>query len=148
MKLRIISRLTGAVRNPAIVVSSALRVAGISGTATEAVTVNVPYPGQYRDRALDAPGEYALPSDSRRVSVISTLAIRSRRASAIAATGSHDTPLDFTFSGDEARVTVRITCQAGAGTAAPAASTVNGISVNWSADGSRLTCTIQQPTAS
>ena len=74
--------------------------------------------------------------------------VHSATESAIAATGSHDTPLDFTFSGDEARVTVRITCQAGTGTAAPAASTVNGISVNWSADGSRLTCTIQQPTAS
>src|SRR5262245_37484347 len=77
------------------------------------------------------------------------LADRVQRAteSAIAA-GSHDGPLDFTFSGDAARVTVRIACQTRAATPAPASSSANGISVNWSADGSRLTCTIQQPTAS
>ena len=74
--------------------------------------------------------------------------VQSATESAIAAAGSHDTPLDFTFSGDAARVTVRIACLAKAATPAPASSSANGISVTWSADGSRLTCTIQQPTAS
>ena len=44
---------------------------------------------------------------------------------AIAATGSAAAPIEFTFSGDDARVTVEIGCT----------------------DGSRRTCTMQRPTA-
>jgi hypothetical protein len=74
--------------------------------------------------------------------------VQSATQSAIAAAGSDAAPLDFTFSGDDARVTVRIACHANAPTPAPASSSANGVSVNWGADGSRLTCTIQQQTAS
>jgi hypothetical protein len=67
--------------------------------------------------------------------------------SAIASTGSHEAPIDFTFSGDEERVTVQIACQAAGPPPTPASSTSDGISVHWSADGTRLICRIQRPTA-
>jgi hypothetical protein len=66
---------------------------------------------------------------------------------AIAAAGSAHTPLEFTFSGDDARVTVEIGCTLPRPAAPPAASGADGVSVHWKAEGSRLTCIIQRPTA-
>ena len=66
---------------------------------------------------------------------------------AIAAGGSASTPLEFMFSGDEASVAVKIRCDLPRPVAAPASSGDAGVSVNWKAEGSRLTCTIQRPTA-
>ena len=66
---------------------------------------------------------------------------------AIAASGSAETPLEFTFSGDESHVAVRIGCVLSRPAAAPASSRTDSVSVNWQAEGSRLTCTIQRPTA-
>ena len=66
---------------------------------------------------------------------------------AIAASGSASIPLEFTFSGDEAHLHVRIDCKPPRPVSAPASSRHDGVTVNWTAEGSRLTCTIQQPTA-
>jgi hypothetical protein len=66
---------------------------------------------------------------------------------AIVAAGASGTPLEFAFSGDAARVTVEIGCTLPRPAAAPVASGADGVSVRWKAEGPRLTCTIQRPTA-
>ena len=68
-------------------------------------------------------------------------------AALIQSTGSRELPIDFAFSGDPDRVSIQLACNA-AGAAAPVASkAAEGVTVNWTADGARLTCSIHQPTA-
>ena len=63
---------------------------------------------------------------------------------AIASTQVPDAIIEFRFSGDETAVKVSISCDT-AGSAPPPRSTNDaGVSVHWTADGSRHTCQIRQ----
>src|SRR5688500_7662598 len=55
--------------------------------------------------------------------------------------GSHELPIDYRFSGDADRVSIQLACTA-PGAAPPASTAVDGVTVNWTADGARLVCSI------
>ena len=61
--------------------------------------------------------------------------------------GSPDVPIDYTFSRDADRVSIQFACTAAGAAPPPASTAVDGVTVNWTADGARLTCSIHQPTA-
>lgn len=67
--------------------------------------------------------------------------------SAIRSAATDRAPIEVRFSGDEDTVTVVIGCDAARPATPPASTSANGVSVDWSATGSRLTCHIRQPTA-
>ncbi len=63
-------------------------------------------------------------------------------AVAISSTQVSDAAIEVRFSGDHSAVNVVISCDAP--TTAPHSTSDNGVSVNWTADGSRHTCHIRQ----
>lgn len=62
---------------------------------------------------------------------------------AIEATHRQDAPLEFRFDGDAEGVNVTISAEANASSAPPGPSTTGDLTVKWSRDGSRQTCTIR-----
>ncbi len=64
--------------------------------------------------------------------------------SAIAASGNHGAPIELHFSGDPQTVNVRVTCHTGLSTFEPGSQSIDGLSINWTTDGSRRTCHIRQ----
>jgi hypothetical protein len=63
---------------------------------------------------------------------------------AIDSTNSQNTPIELRFSGDQGTVNVRISWEAAGAARQPRSSPADGVSVNWSASGSRHTCHIRQ----
>ena len=60
--------------------------------------------------------------------------------------GSGELPIDYTFAGDADRVSIQLACTAAGAAPPPASTAADGVTVNWTADGARLTCSIHQPT--
>jgi hypothetical protein len=77
----------------------------------------------------------------------SALASQAERAAetAIAASRSPNGPIDFRFSGDEKTVTIAVSFDAVPSAQLPRSASADGVSVDWSAEGSRQTCHIRQP---
>ncbi len=63
---------------------------------------------------------------------------------AIAATKVRDAEIEVRFSGDENAVNVHISCDCRASAPTPHAVSNNGMSVDWTSEGSRQTCRIRQ----
>jgi hypothetical protein len=63
---------------------------------------------------------------------------------AIASTQVQDAEIEVRFSGDESAVKVLISCDAAASAPKPRSSSDNGVSVDWTSEGSRYTCRILQ----
>lgn len=64
--------------------------------------------------------------------------------SAMQSSASDGAPIDVAFTGDESALTVVIGCESAAAAGQPDSSSNAGRSVDWQADGSRLTCHIRQ----
>ena len=63
---------------------------------------------------------------------------------AIASTPGHEAVIEFRFSGDGTSVKVLISCEAAASAEPPQSSAADGVSVDWTSEGSRHTCRIRQ----
>ena len=63
---------------------------------------------------------------------------------AVEAAKSKNAPIELRFSGDEGTVNIHITCEAAGSARPPRSSHGEGVSVDWSANGSRHTCHIRQ----
>src|SRR5687768_10723903 len=63
---------------------------------------------------------------------------------AIAATSGQDAAIEVRFSGDEAALNVQISCAFAASAPTPRSTSNNGMSVDWTSEGSRHTCHIRQ----
>src|SRR5918994_4491442 len=63
---------------------------------------------------------------------------------AIAATNARDAEIEVRFSGDESAVNVHISCDARGWAPTLQSVSNNGISVDWTSEGSRQTCRIRQ----
>jgi hypothetical protein len=63
---------------------------------------------------------------------------------AIASTDAQDAEIEVRFSGDETALKVQISCEAIASAPTPRSTSNNGMSVDWTSDGSRHTCHIRQ----
>lgn len=97
--------------------------------------------GAIRQLAAHAAGYAQLSTDASE-----DLALQVERATeaAIAATQVQDAPIEFRFSGDDTAVKVLISCEAAESADPPDPISNNGVSVDWTADGSRHTCHIRQ----
>jgi hypothetical protein len=65
----------------------------------------------------------------------------------VQSTGSRELPIEFAFSGDANGVSIQLACTAAGAATPPPSTAAEGVTVNWTADGARLTCSIHQPTA-
>src|SRR5688572_605467 len=61
-------------------------------------------------------------------------------SAAIASTDTQGAAIEVRFSGDETALKVQISCAATASAPAPHSTSNNGMSVDWTSDGSRHTC--------
>lgn len=109
-------------------------------------TVTIPADAQLlgaaRLLATQAAGYAKLPPNSG-----AELAAEVERAAdaAMTSTRAHDAPIEFVFSGDANGVTVRVSCEAAATSERPRSfASDEGVSVDWTMEGSRQVCHIRQ----
>src|SRR5688500_12878012 len=68
----------------------------------------------------------------------------SRAADAMSTPRTGDTPLEVVFSGDEQAITVKISSESQPSAEPPPSAKVDGVSIEWSVNGTRQICRIRQ----
>ena len=98
--------------------------------------------GAVRQLAAQAAGYAQLASD-----VAEGLAGHVERATqaAIAATHAPSAPIQLRFLGDAHAINVTISGESASAPTLPRSASIGDVAIEWSADGSRLTCHIRQP---